>query len=38
MGENMTDPKDTPIPEPTDAELEEIESSITDIFDDLEDF
>ena len=38
MGENMTDPKDTPIPEPTDAELEEIEASIDDIFDDLEDF
>ena len=34
----MIDPKETPIPEPTDAELEEIEASIDDIFDDLEDF
>tara|TARA_B100000287_G_scaffold383814_1_gene389838 strand:- start:493 stop:612 length:120 start_codon:yes stop_codon:yes gene_type:complete len=39
----MLDPKDNqPIPEPTDAELEDIESTLTDIdnnlFDDLEDF
>jgi hypothetical protein len=34
----MIDPNDKPpIPEPTDAELEEIESSIEDIFDDLVD-
>ena len=35
----MVDPKENPpIPEPTDAELEEIEVNIDDLFDDLEDF
>tara|TARA_Y100000361_G_scaffold154099_1_gene178145 strand:- start:210 stop:323 length:114 start_codon:yes stop_codon:yes gene_type:complete len=33
----MIDPKDTPIPEPTDAELTDIEVNIDSIFDDIDD-
>ena len=33
----MIDPKDTPIPEPTDAELTDIEGNIDSIFDDIDD-
>ena len=33
----MIDPKDTPIPEPTDAELSDIEGNIDSIFDDIDD-